>query len=81
MRCEIDSKNSRKSLPLDRKEADLWHRFVIAAYRGRVIAGDEPLIDWLVSVGWPHDAAIDLNSLLIDQCLLLSSYQDEVSAA
>ena len=80
-RLQMFSDHARKSLPLDRKGAELWHRFVIAAYREKVIVSDEPLIQWLMDGGWPLDAATGLSLLLIDHCILLASYQDEVSAA
>lgn len=72
---------ARKSLPLDSKEAELWRAFVVAVFRMEAIIDIDPFVNWLVAVGWPRESAIKLYSQLVDDCLLLSRYADEVSAA
>jgi hypothetical protein len=72
---------ARKSLPLNRQESDLWHGWVIAAYRTQAVVDDRQLTDWLIADGWSSEAAAELNLRFFDQCLLLSRYADEVSAA
>ncbi len=80
-RLRAFSTQARKSLSLNRAEADLWHGFVIAAFRSRAIVDDEPFHNWLVRDGWPKQSAAELNLSFFDDCLLLSSCKDEVSAA
>lgn len=75
------STHARKLLPLNRVEADLWHRFVVAAFRAKVVVNAEPLNAWLVGDGWPAYLAAELNLQFFDHCLLLAYYKDEVSAA
>ena len=71
----------RKSLPLDREEAESWHAFVIAAFRTRAVIDAEAFINWLAAAGWSKESAAELNSQFLDHCHLLSRYADEVSAA
>ncbi len=72
---------ARRSLPLDREEAELWREFVIAAFRSKPVIDTEPFVDWLVAAGWSRDAATELYAQFLDRWLLLSRYADEVSAA
>jgi hypothetical protein len=75
------SQTARKVLPLDRAEAGLWHDFVICAYRARVVIDEPRLIAWLVDKTWRREDALELSLRFFDQCLLLSRYAAEVSAA
>jgi len=70
-----------KSLPLESKEAELWRAFVVAVFRMEARFDIEPFVDWMAAVGWPRESAAELYSQLVDDCLLLSRYADEVSAA
>ena len=70
-----------KSLPLEADEAELWRDFVISVFRMKARFQTDPFINWLSAVGWPREAAAELYSHLLDDCLLLSRYADEVSAA
>jgi hypothetical protein len=72
---------ARKTLPLDPKEAGLWRGFVVAVFRTEARFETEPFIKWLAAAGWPLESAAALYSHLVDDCLLLSQYADEVSAA
>ena len=80
-RLQTFSDAARKSLPLNREEAELWREFVIAAFRAKAVIDAQPFIDWLAAAGWPRESAAELNSQFFDHCLLLSRYADEVSAA
>ncbi len=80
-RLRTFSDAARKSLPLNREEAEFWRDFVIAAFRAKAVLDTQPFIDWLAAAGWPMESAADLSSQLLDQWLLLSRYVDEVSAA
>ena len=80
-RLRTFSDAARKSLPLNREEAELWRDFVIAAFRTKAVIDTQPFIDWLAAAGWPRESAAELNSQLLDHWLLLSRYADEVSAA
>jgi hypothetical protein len=80
-RLDRFSDAARKSLPLDPKEAELWREFVVAVFRMKTIIDPEPFINWLAAAGWPRESAAELDSRLLDDCLLLSRYADEVSAA
>jgi hypothetical protein len=75
------SRTARKSLPLNRVEADLWHGFVIAAFRTKAVIDALPFANWLVAEGWSREAADELHRQLVDQRLLLSRYVDKVFAA
>ncbi len=75
------SQTARKVLPLDRAEAGLWHDFVIGAYRARAVIDESRLVAWLVHETWRREDALELSLLFFDQCLLLSRYAEEVSAA
>jgi hypothetical protein len=75
------SHSSRKSLPLQGGELELWRAFVIASFRGRAIIDSRALVDWFVHEGWTREAAIELNQRFVDESLLLTRYADEVSAA
>jgi hypothetical protein len=80
-RLRTFSDAARKSLPLNREEAELWREFVIAAFRSKALIDSEPFINWLALSGWPRESAAELDSQFLDDCLLLSRYVDEVSAA
>jgi hypothetical protein len=80
-RLRAFSHAARKSLPLSREEADRWREFVISVFRTKVIIDARPFTDWLVVDGWPRETAAELERQLLDDCLLLSRYADEVSAA
>jgi hypothetical protein len=75
------SRSSRKALPLNRDEAEGWRTFVIGVFRARAVIEGKRLVEWLTHEGWPGEAARELNLRLFDQCLLLSRYAEEVSAA
>ena len=75
------SQTARKVLPLDRAEAGLWHDFVIGAYRARTVIDEPRLVAWLVHEAWRREDALELSLRFFDQCLLLSRYAEEVSAA
>lgn len=75
------SQASRKVLPLNRAEAELWHGFVIGAYRARAVIDQPRFVDWLALESWSRVDAMELSLRLFDQCLLLSRYADEVSPA
>jgi hypothetical protein len=70
-----------KSLPLSRPQTDLWHEFVIAAYRANAVLDARQFTDWLMAEGWSKKSAAELNVRFLDQCLLLSRYADEGTAA
>jgi hypothetical protein len=72
------SEAARRSLPLDREEAERWREFVIAAFRSKTVIDAEPFVHWLVANGWQQESAKELNLRFFDQCLLLSRYADEV---
>jgi len=80
-RLRTFSDSARKSLPLNRDEAELWRGFVVATFRARVVIDARPFIDWLTAAGWPGESAAELSLQFLDHCLLLSRYADEVSAA
>ncbi len=75
------SQTARKVLPLDRAEAGLWHDFVIGAYRARAVVDEPRLVAWLIHQTWRREDALELSLRFFDQCLLLSRYAEEVSAA
>jgi hypothetical protein len=75
------SRVARKVLPLDRAEVDLWHGFVIGAYRARAVIDQLRFVDWLARESWRREDAIELSLRFFDHCLLLSRYADEVTAA
>ena len=87
--CPFDVRNrlrtfsdaARKTLPLNREEAELWRDFVIAAFRANASLDTQPFINWLSAAGWPREAAAELHSQLLDQWHFLSRYVDEVSTA
>jgi hypothetical protein len=72
---------ARKSLPLDRAEAELWREFVVAAFRAQTVIDARSFRNWLVANGWSPVTADELNLRFTDQCLLLARFADEVSAA
>src|SRR5262249_27502900 len=80
-RLQKFSRAARKVLPLDRGETDLWHGFVIGASRARAVIDPRRFVDWLTSASWRKEDARELSLHFFDQCLLLSRYADEVSAA
>jgi hypothetical protein len=80
-RLRTFSEAARKSLPLNREEAELWRGFVIAAFRAKAVVDAQPFTDWLAAAGWSRESAAELNLQFFDHCLLLSRYADEVSAA
>lgn len=75
------SEAARKSLPLNREEAELWRGFVVTAFRANAVVDAQPFTVWLAASGWSRESAAELNLQFIDHCLLLSRYADEVSAA
>jgi len=75
------SRAARKALPLDRAETDLWHNFVIGVTRAKAVIDPRRFVDWLTGESWRREDAIELSLRFFDQCLLLSRYADEVSAA
>jgi hypothetical protein len=78
-RLRTFSETARKTLPLNREEAELWRDFIIAAFRANAGIDTQPFINWLAAAGWPREAAAQLNSQLLDQWHLLARYVDEVS--
>ncbi|MDR3633064.1 MAG: hypothetical protein P4L84_04455 [Isosphaeraceae bacterium] len=72
---------ARKLLPLSREEAELWREFVVVAFRAKAVVDAQSFVDWLAAADWPRESAAELNRRFSDQCLLLSRYADEVSAA
>jgi hypothetical protein len=80
-RLRTFSEAARKSLPLDRKEADLWSAFVIGAFRVRAVIDSRQFANWLARDGWPASESAELCSRFSDQCRLLSQYAEEASAA
>jgi hypothetical protein len=75
------SRSARKILPLAPDDAQLWHSFVIGAFRARVVVDSRRLIEWFVHEGWERDAALELNLRFFEQCRLLSQYAEEVASA
>jgi hypothetical protein len=75
------SKAARKVLPLERAEADHWHGFVIGAYRARAVVDQPRFVAWLARESWRQEDAMELSQRFFDECLLLSRFADEVSAA
>jgi hypothetical protein len=80
-RLRTFSRAARKVLPLDCAEADLWHGFVVGAFRTRAVIDQRRFVDWLARESWSREDATELSQRFIDQCLLLSRYADEGSAA
>lgn len=80
-RLRTFSEAARKSLPLNREEAESWRGFVISAFRAKAVVDAQPFTDWLVAGGWSRESAAELNLRFFDHCFLLSRYADEVSAA
>ncbi|HVA49771.1 MAG TPA: hypothetical protein VNH11_25615 [Pirellulales bacterium] len=74
------SDQARKSLPLNRAEAERWHEFVVAAFRSKTVIDGESFVQWLVANGWQQESAKALNLRLLDDSLLLSRFIDEVLA-
>jgi hypothetical protein len=81
VRLQRFSDAARKSLPLNREEAELWRGFVIGAFRDRTVIEERAFINWLVRAGWPRQSAAELSAQFFDYRYLLSRYADEVSAA
>jgi hypothetical protein len=75
------SRPARKALPLGRGEAESWRAFVVDAFQAKAIVDERRLVSWLIHEGWGREAAEELALRFFDQCLLLSAYADEVSAA
>jgi hypothetical protein len=73
------SRSARKALPLAADDAQLWHSFVIGAFRSRVAVESRRLVDWLVHEGWERDAALALNLRFFEQAALLSRYAEEAA--
>ena len=69
---------ARKSLPLNREEAERWHDFVVAAFRSKTVIDGDSLARWLVASGWQQEAAKELSLRFFDDSLLLSRFTDEV---
>ncbi len=80
-RLQKFSRDARKALPLDRAASDLWQEFVVAAYRAKAVVDPRQFVDWLSFQSWRREDAAELSQRFFDQCLLLSRYADEVSAA
>ncbi len=78
-RLQSFSTKARKSLPLNREEAEAWREFVVAAFRTSTVVDAELLVKWLVAKSWPREQAEELNSRFLDQCLLLAQYAGELS--
>jgi len=72
------SETARRSLPLNREEAERWREFVIAAFRSKTVIDAELFVHWLLANGWQQESAKELNLRFFDQCLLLSQFADEV---
>ncbi len=70
-----------RSLPLEPRVAGLWREFAVAVFRQKARFETEWFVRWLVSVGWLRETAAQLYEQLVEDCLLLSTYADEVSAA
>jgi hypothetical protein len=75
------SRSAEKVLPLAPDSAKLWHSFVIAAFRARVVVDGQRLVEWFVHEGWERGAAVDLNRRFFEQCRLLSQFAEEVTVA
>jgi hypothetical protein len=75
------SQAAPKSLPLGREDAERWRGFVVAAFRGAAVLDPEQFTAWFVAEGWPKGTAAELTARFFDECLLLSRYADEASAA
>jgi hypothetical protein len=80
-RLRTFSRAARKVLPLDQAETGLWHGFVISASRDKAVIDPRRFVDWLTGEAWRREDALELSLRFFDQCLLLSRYADEVSAA
>ena len=80
-RLQRFSSAARKTLPLNRREAESWHSFVVAAFRSKTIVDAEPLAAWLMADGWPKELAAHLSLLFFDQSLLLTQFADELVIA
>ncbi len=78
---KLFSDASRKALPLPTDEIELWHSFVVAAFRSKTPFDVRDFNRWLVSEGWPADSASKLVISFFDQCMLLSKFTDAVSVA
>ena len=72
---------SRKTLPLDRSEAESWHAFIVTAFRHTIAIDARLFTGWLVAQGWPTQAATELVLRFFDQCKLLTKFADAVSVA
>jgi hypothetical protein len=77
-RLEAFSNSSRKCLPLDYRETELWNEFVVTAFRSQTAIEDEPFANWFVAHGWPREPAETLKARFFDECRLLSTYREEV---
>jgi hypothetical protein len=73
------SRSARKALPLAADDAQLWHSFVIGAFRARAVVESRRLVEWFVHEGWERDAALELNLRFFEQCRLLSRYAEEAA--
>jgi hypothetical protein len=79
-RLRAFSDAARKSLPLNREEAETWRDFVVAAFRSKTVIDASSFSNWLVANGWSQESANELNLRFFDQSLLLSRFADEVLA-
>lgn len=77
-RLETFSNSSRKCLPLDYRETELWNEFVVTAFRSQTAIDDEPFANWFVAHGWLREPAETLKARFFDECRLLSTYREEV---
>jgi hypothetical protein len=75
------SQAAPKLLPLGREDAERWRGFVVTAFRAQAVLDPDQFTDWFIAEGWPKEAAIELTARFFDECLLLSRYADEASAA
>ncbi|HET6880571.1 MAG TPA: hypothetical protein VFI31_10475 [Pirellulales bacterium] len=71
---------ARKTLPLNREEAERWHEFVVTAFRSRTVIDGNMFVHWLTENGWQQALAKELNQRLYYESLLLSRFTDEVLA-
>ena len=80
-RLQDFSRTARKSLPLNREEAERWRAFVVGAFRAKAVVDPQRFVNWLVHEGWRQEDATELSQRFSDQSQLLMRYAEEVSAA
>lgn len=79
-RLETFSSRADKTLPLRRNTLELWHQFVVAAFRAKTRIDGDSLRQWLLLAGWPSEAAYELPLRFYEQCMLLARYTEELAA-